>query len=66
MLVDLFQSLYTDMGINLSGGQAGMSQELLYDANIRPPVQNVRGERVPKRMGRDLLTQIRLLQMLFQ
>ncbi len=39
------------MGIDLSGREAGMTQQLFDGIQVCPPVQHVRGKGVPKHMG---------------
>src|ERR1700722_9392050 len=48
LLVSALQALRGDMGINLCRGQVRVAQQLLHAAQIRPGVQNVRGEAVPQ------------------
>src|SRR6476469_5251212 len=42
-----------DLGVNLRRGQAGVSQQLLDRPQVSPALQQMRGERMAQRMGRD-------------
>ena len=44
-----------DLGVDLSGLEIGMAQELLDFSDVYPFVEEVRGEAVAEGMGRDLL-----------
>ncbi len=57
--INLLQSLFHDMGINLGGGYVRVAQHHLYRTKIRAAVQQVRGEAVPQHMWRQSLTQSR-------
>lgn len=43
----VFQTLSTDMGIDLRRLQGGMAQQLLHHAQIRPAVEDVGGRGMP-------------------
>ena len=53
--VDGFQVVPGDVGINLSGGDVGVAEELLHDPQIGAPLQEVRRKRMAKRVRRDFL-----------
>ena len=46
-LIDLAQSLISDMGIYLSGGDITVAEQHLHYAQIRAMIEQVRRERVP-------------------
>ncbi|EAU62323.1 hypothetical protein STIAU_7143, partial [Stigmatella aurantiaca DW4/3-1] len=48
-VVDLLKLLHRDVGIALCRGEAGVPQQLLDAAHVRPSAQQVRGERVAQR-----------------
>src|SRR6185295_2442429 len=52
LVVDLFQAMGGDMGIDLGRGQIGVAQKLLDGPKVGAPVQEVGGEAVTQRMGR--------------
>ena len=47
------------MGIDLCRGNVCVAQEFLHHAKIGAAFEQVRGERVPKRVRRDLFSQAR-------
>jgi len=49
--VDLSQALPIHVGVNLCGGNLGMAQDLLDDAQVGASRQHVRGKAVAHRMG---------------
>ena len=51
LIVDFFKPGDTYVGVYLGRGQAGVAQQLLHTAQIRAPVQQVRGEGMPQRVG---------------
>src|SRR5258706_8544522 len=48
--VDLLQLLQADVGVDLGGGKTRVAEHLLHGADIRPPIQEVRGKRMPERV----------------
>jgi hypothetical protein len=54
VLDDGSQALAQNMGVDLGGRDVGVTEHLLHTSKIRPVVQKVGRERVPKDMGRDL------------
>lgn len=44
-----------DMGVDLGGGDVGVSEEVLDDAEIRTPRQEMGGEGVAEHVGVDVL-----------
>src|SRR5882672_8689360 len=58
-LVNLLQPLFHHMGIDLRGGNIGMSQHQLYRPQVGPALQQVRGEAVPQHMWRQRYAQSR-------
>lgn len=52
LFVDLSQSGRADVRIDLGGNEALMSQEFLHASNVRPSVQQMGREAVPKCMRR--------------
>ena len=50
--VHLPDTLAGQVRVDLGGADAGMTQQLLDDAEVRPALQEVRGERVAERVGR--------------
>src|ERR1019366_10560572 len=51
--IDTLQRGYRDRGIDLRGGDRGVTQQLLNHADIRPMGQHVRGTTVAKDVGTD-------------
>ena len=49
--MDLFQALVVDMGINLGGGDIGMSQQFLNDPQVGSVLKQVGSEGVAQEMG---------------
>ena len=43
--------LHAQVSVYLCGGQGNVAQQLLYAAQIRPSLDEMRGERMPHRMG---------------
>ena len=46
----LAQVAAIDVGVNLRGGDVGMPQDVLDDAQVRPALQHMRGERMAQRV----------------
>src|SRR5688572_13273119 len=51
LLITLPQAVHRDMGVDLSGGEAAVAQDLLDGPEIRAPVQEVRGRGMPQGVG---------------
>jgi hypothetical protein len=49
--VDFFQLFQPHVGVYLGSGDAGMSQHLLNDTDIRTVIQKMGGKTVPEGMG---------------
>src|SRR5690606_9895729 len=49
--VDLLETIHRGVGVDASGGQAGVTEELLYGHEIRARVDEVGREAVSKRVG---------------
>ena len=45
-LVDLLKPLRRDVGVNLCGGEVGVTEEFLHAAQVGAGVEHVRGEAV--------------------
>ena len=60
LLVNLSQALVIHMSVNLGGCDVGMTEEFLDDAEIRPVLEEVRGEGVAKEVRIDVLLNARL------
>ena len=52
--VDLSQFVYRDQSVDLRGGHRGVSEQFLHDPDVRAPVEQVGGERVPQGVRRDV------------
>ncbi len=50
VLIRVEKTLLSDVRINLSRGEAAVSQQLLHAPKIGAPVEEVRGEAVPERV----------------
>src|SRR5208337_5378363 len=57
--VDLFQPFHSHVRVYLGCGEAGMTEQLLHRPDVRPAVEQVRGERMPECVGGDALPQVR-------
>src|SRR5580658_9796177 len=51
---EAFQSFLEHVGIDLRGRDVGVTEERLYDAQVRAVVQEVTGESMPQHMGAQL------------
>ena len=60
LLVNAFEAVLVDMGVNLGGGDIGMAEHFLHDTQIGPAAEKMRGERMPQHVRRDALFQPRL------
>jgi hypothetical protein len=49
--VDGSKALFADVCVALRGGHVAMAQQILYHAEVRPTIQQVRCEAVPQRVG---------------
>ena len=54
-VVNLNQFFHRYMSVDLGSGQTGMAQEFLNVTKIRPTVEQMRSERVPQRVGADVV-----------
>ena len=52
-MVDLLQPLDARVGVDLRGGDRGVSEQLLHRAKIRPCVEQMGCERVSERVSRQ-------------
>jgi hypothetical protein len=49
--VNVVQIFAVQMGVDLCGGDIGVPEELLYDGEIRAPLQEMRREGMPQGVG---------------
>ena len=63
---DLAEVLDGDEGVDLGGGDRGVTEKFLHDPDVGTPVQQVGGEAVPQRMRRHLEPQVGDLRRLLQ
>lgn len=54
-IVDLDQFFHRDLGVDLGGGEAGVAEEFLDVAEVGTASQQVRSERMSKRVRRDVV-----------
>ena len=59
-LVDLLDVRRGDVGVDLRGGEIGVTQHLLHRPQVGSTFEQVGGERVAERVGRDVVGQLRL------
>ena len=52
-IVGLFEALLGHVGVNLRGRERGVTEQRLHAAEIRPRVQQMRGETVAERVRLD-------------
>src|SRR5690349_15856031 len=52
--IHLTQPLHRDQRVDLGRRDRGVAEQLLHDAHVRPSVEQVGGERVPQRVGREV------------
>jgi hypothetical protein len=55
--VDVTEPAQLDAGVDLGGGDRGVTQHLLHGAEIGAPRQQMGGEAVPERMRTDIAAQ---------
>src|SRR3569832_1440410 len=55
LTVHLFQTLAGHVSVDLRSRQITVTQQHLYDAQVRAVIEQMRGERVPQGMRRELL-----------
>ena len=53
--MDLAEAVAVDVGVDLRGGDVGMAQEVLDDAEVGAAREQVRGEGVAQEVGVDVL-----------
>src|SRR5438128_8775656 len=63
---DAAEPLLIDMGVDLGGCDARVTQHLLDRAQIGPAAQQMSGEGMPQHVGRHILADCRPLSVLFQ
>src|SRR3989338_5386119 len=66
LVVNRLKPIRGDVSVDLGCREVDMPQELLDAPQVRPPVQQVSGEGVSQRMGRDLLVYTALLDIFVQ
>ena len=54
-IMDFFEMSIGDMGVNLSGAEVGMAEEVLDGAEIGTVHEEIGGERMAEGMGSDML-----------
>ena len=54
LVVDFLHSLHGNVGVDLSSGEAGMTEEFLHGAEVGPVVEEVGGEAVTELVGADV------------
>src|SRR5208283_1171059 len=57
--VDLLQLLHAHVGVHLGSGQAGVAEQLLHGADVRPTVEQMRGEGMAEGVRGHALSQVR-------
>ena len=57
--VNLLQLLNADLGVNLGGGQFGVAEQLLDEADVGPVFEHQGGTGVPQRISTLLINSIR-------
>ena len=57
--VDRMQPLEIEVGVDLGRGDPLVSQQFLHLPQVRAIIEQVGGEGVPQRMGRNILGQVR-------
>src|SRR6266516_4433694 len=62
--VDLAQVLFGHQRVDLGGRDARVTEKLLHHANVGTTFEQMRGERVPKRVERDATSKPRALRVL--
>jgi len=60
LLVQRFQPLARHVGVNLRGRDIGVAEQHLHDTQIRAVVEQMRGESVAQRVGRERFARERL------
>ena len=64
--INLFQSFFDHVGINLGGGNIRMAQHHLHGTKIGSAVKQVRGETVPQHVRSKAFSQSRLTSVIAQ
>ena len=54
-LVQRMKPLPGHMGVDLGGGQIRVAEKHLDNTQVRPMIEEMRGKRMPERMGREVL-----------
>ena len=57
--INLLQTFFDDVGINLRGRNIRVAQHHLHGAQVRAAIEQVRGKTVPQHMRRQRFTQPR-------
>jgi hypothetical protein len=65
-MINIEKTLLRDVGVNLSGRQIAMTEQLLHAAKIGAPIQQVSREAVTQRVRAGRVNQTRAEQMDFQ
>src|SRR5678816_3551947 len=66
LLMDLPEILAVDVGVDLRRGDVGVAEHLLYGAQVRPALEEMRREGVTEGMRRDMLGDARSLDVAAQ
>ena len=61
--VFLLDEFLVDVRVDLRGADVGVAQQFLQYAQVHARLQAMRGEAVPKRVRRDLLCEMRRMQL---